>query len=266
MTLYVIVLYNCIYKYSKTYTSFLRYVDEEDVFVFDNSKQKQFIDDECHYVHCPENKGLSYAYNQAALYAREKGYDWMLILDQDTTFPIGANDAYNKAVETYSDIVLFAPKHKISSGKYMSPVPFKYKRGCLQNEVPQGVVELLPYAPINSGILVRLEAFEMVGGYEEGVKLDFSDICFVEKLSKHYKEFYVLDFCCEQDFSEEVIDIDSLKRRFSIYCECASNYPKYSFFDRLSFFYIVTRHCIKLLLKTKRLSFVKLYFRRFLFS
>lgn len=264
MILFIVVLYKCKYELSRTYRTLLSYVDSNDVFIFDNSPVGQTISDGSHYTHCPENKGLSYAYNQASQYAKTKGYSWLLILDQDTSFPDDALVRYKNAILDNPDIQLFVPKHRIASGLYMSPVRFKFKRGSLQKCVPEGRVRVLPYAPINSGMLVALEAFEKAGGYEDNVYLDFSDICFVEKFARLYSQFYVLNIECIQDFSEEEVNVASLLKRFDIYCECATNYPRMSLLDSVSLFYTVTRHCLHLFIKTRETEFFRVYIANYL--
>ncbi len=75
-------------------------------------------------------------------------------------------------------------------------------------------------------MLVKLEAFHEVGGYNEKVKLDFSDFQFIERFRKVYKTFYVIDIICEQDFSDDEISLPTQAKRFRYYCEGARNIEK----------------------------------------
>ena len=82
----VIVLYKCKLENSKSYQSLLQN-NEETIFVYDNSPISQEVHGEnIVYIHDSQNGGLSVAYNKAAQYARCNRFDWLLLLDQDTTF------------------------------------------------------------------------------------------------------------------------------------------------------------------------------------
>ena len=102
----VIVLYKCKLENSKSYQSLLQN-NEETIFVYDNSPISQEVHGEnIVYIHDSQNGGLSVAYNKAAQYARCNRFDWLLLLDQDTTFQKGAIEYYIKAINEFPDIKL----------------------------------------------------------------------------------------------------------------------------------------------------------------
>src|SRR4051812_611038 len=42
--------------------------------------------DNCHYIHDGENKGIAMRLNQACGLARQEGFEWLLTMDQDSSF------------------------------------------------------------------------------------------------------------------------------------------------------------------------------------
>lgn len=262
--LYVIVLYKCPLIQSKSYLSLLKNREWDTLYIYDNSPSCQDIElENVIYVHDANNRGLSYAYNQAARYAEENHFKWMLILDQDTSFADDALSKYIRAIKEYPSVLLFAPKHKISNGKFLSPTPYHHKTSKLQNSVPTGIVHLLPYAPINSGMLINVGLFWKAGGYDEAVWLDFSDIRFIEKIRKFIDVFYVIDTVCVQDFSVEEIDVPKLKNRFRIFCQCAKACKREHFFDHIDFLYVTAKRCLSLVVRNKNLSFISIYLKTY---
>lgn len=262
--LIVIVLYKCKLNESKTYNSLIGGRTDVNIFIYDNSPYSQEIhQSNVIYQHDPNNRGLSYAYNTAAKYAQNHKCKWILILDQDTTFENDALSKYIEAITKYPSISLFAPIHKISNGKYISPTKYFHRTSKPSDSVPKGIIPLLPYAPINSGMLIRLETFWQAGGYENSVWLDFSDIQFIEKIRKVIDSFYVIDTTCIQDFSVLNSDIEKQKRRFQIFCQCARACKHESIKDHIDYLYVTVKRCISLVIKNKSLSFISIYLNNY---
>ena len=61
------------------------------------------------YIHDRRNSGVSKAYNIASDYAIKNGYNWILLLDQDTFFPPGSIEKYIESKHIYKQYLLFAP-------------------------------------------------------------------------------------------------------------------------------------------------------------
>lgn len=263
--LFVLVLYNCKLTDSKSYNTFLKKNNKLSIYVYDNSPYKQQITlPNIKYIHNPSNPGLGTAYNTAAKYAIAKHYKWIMILDQDTTFPQNALQQYLNAINEHPSILLFAPKHKITNGKYLSPTPYYHKTSKLQNSAPTGVIKLLPYAPINSGMLINLSLFIKAGGYDEKVRLDFSDIRFIEKARKVIDTFYVVNTTCLQDYSGNETNIAKLKNRFRIFCQCAKACERKSVKDSIEYFYATFKRCMSLSIKNVDLSFITIFIQNYI--
>lgn len=264
----VIVLYKCRLEDSKSFKSLLRKNHFESIFVYDNSPEAQIIDlDNLLYIHDSGNSGLGVAYNVAAKYAREKRFDWLLLLDQDTTFPELSYEYYVKAISENPNIKLFAPIHKISDGRYISPTRYICKGSHPVKTLKQGVLKFSKAAPINSGMLINVEAFWNVGGYDECVILDFSDIRFVEKFKKKYDVFFAIkEIVCLQDFSINVVDVRKLLTRFEIFLKCALMCKREHWWDNMGYFIVTVKRALRLSVQCRDVVFIKKYFSNYLFK
>jgi len=263
----IIVLYNENLFLTKTYKTLLE-KSHLSFMVYDNSQVAQHKSDEFPvdvvYIHDCENGGLSKAYNFAAKYAKEHKYDWLLLLDQDTSFPTNSINKYVNAINEHEDILLFAPVLRLTNGKPFSPANFYLKRAHASSITQEGEYSLSKVAPVNSGMLVNTEAFLNVGGYNNDVFLDFADFQFIERFSQKYLLFYLLNLTCIQDFSNEEKDVVALHRRFEMYCSCAKACDKNSIYDSFCYFYIVLRRTIGLIIRTRSFIFLNTFFKKYI--
>ena len=164
-----------------------------DIFVYDNSAELQNVPEiegvTFYYVHDKSNTGVSKAYNVGIQKAKELQKDLMLILDQDTNFSLEYIEKYLQKYNIYGNNFLYAPV--VCNGdmtKIYSPATLINFVGKAQPFEDFKIIEqydLTDKSVINSGLMIPLELFEKIGGYNEKLKLDFSDIYFIEK----YKEF-----------------------------------------------------------------------------
>ncbi|HMI00859.1 MAG TPA: glycosyltransferase [Pedobacter sp.] len=242
-----------------------------DLFIYDNSPEANVSDNHfswrqfrVHYSHDPTNGGLSKAYNEGAKKAVQMNKKWLLLLDQDTSFAKTILSSYQVAVDNNPRVRLFAPILELSNGIIFSPCINKHKRGYPAKEISSGLHSLSKLSPVNSGILVDLNLFLEVGGYNENLKVDFCDFQFLEKIQKKESDFYVVDSVASQDFSSDEVSLQKQRHRFEIYLKDAINCEKTSLKDKLEFLYTVTRHTLGLTYKQKSLVFIKIYFLKYL--
>lgn len=263
---FIIVLYKVNLSDCITFNSLNRFKIEGNkiinLIIYDNSPDSQtyFNTDKVNvnaYYHDKDNPGVSKAYNYGANIAKKKGFKWIVLLDQDTVFPPDFIDSLLYTINCNPEIKLFSPVLKLKDGKPFSPSRYIFKRG-QPVKLRQGVLSLEKYAPVNSGMIINIDAFIKVGGYVEQVKLDFADFQFIERFRKVYKSFYLFNSTAIQDFSNNETDINKLETRFAIYCNCGKNCIRYSFIDNLMYLYPILRHTIGLYIKTKSLSFFKI--------
>ncbi len=239
-----------------------------NLIVYDNTSQKQNYNSTTNVLIAAvindfENPGVSKAYNAGVKIARQMGYKWVVLLDQDTDFSSNFINRMIVAINQHLHIKLFAPIIKLKNGSSFSPSRYKHKRGYLV-ELNEGMYSLEKYSPVNSGLVINIGAFYIAGGYNENVKLDFSDFQFIERFRKCYKDFYVFNSIAIQDFSNNEVDLKKLETRFGVYCVCAKNCSRESFTDNLAYLYSVFRHTTALALKTKKISFFKIFYYNYL--
>jgi len=271
--LVIIVIYKSTLEDCESFQSLLAMREEFrslNLFIYDNSPISQELKNyeglAITYFHDPENSGVSKAYNTGAEHAKKISKEWVLLLDQDTRFPNSILSEYRQAMNSNSNINLFVPVLKLKNGKIFSPSRYRFKRGFFLVTIKSGVHSLFNLAPVNSGMMVQVEAFFKVGGYNEKVKLDFADFQFVERFRKLYPNFFVLNVECEQDFSDDNNSFESQYIRFKYYCDGAKNVENKNFADWLQYNGVVIIRAIRLTLRFVDARFLGAYFKNFLFG
>ena len=213
-----------------------------------------------HYYHDVENGGLSKAYNYGAKIAGDLGYDWILLLDQDTEFPVGAYEAYLKALDHQTMLV---PNVVLANGQPFSPSRPKMG-GMVPLNLAEGEYSLQEYAAINSGCCVPLSLFIAAGGYKSDVRLDFSDYQFQRRLRKVSSQLYVLPVTAQQDFSNDETDVQKLLNRFLLYLDGARHCEYDGIRDRIDVHLQVLKHTLALSARTRKMKFIVCYLKKYL--
>jgi glycosyltransferase involved in cell wall biosynthesis len=261
----IIVLYKQSFKNAESIIVLDRLLTAEsrtlDLFVYDNSPMAQhessfkYNNFNVNYVHDPTNSGVSKAYNCGAVLAKNLGFKWILLLDQDTIFPDNFLKVYEDALVQHSEYKIFAPVLKTQFGQNLSPCLYYHKRGYWMKDILPGMMNVHKYSPVNSGMLINVDTFLEIGGYNEKVKLDFADFQFIERFQKKYSNFYVLPLECIQDFSGFEKNLPKLTHRFVFFCQGARNADRHNFADRWWYLVAVVRRMIGLIIRMRSLSF-----------
>lgn len=262
----VIVLYKVGLEESTAYRTLIKANGITEFLVYDNSPEADTKRAEypatATYIHDAENSGLSKAYNLAAQKAKAFGKDHLLILDQDTHF---AADAWKKYKEQTQFNGIVAPIVQTKQGMILSPVKIRGIRKRILSDVEPGDYSLYDFAVINSGCLVPISLFEQCGGYSEKVNLDFSDFQFQIRARKVSLSFRLIDTCAIQDFSNECRDANKLLSRYARYLFCAKNFETDTFSCKAKHDLEVALHTLSLTLRTRSMSFIRLFITRYLF-
>jgi len=266
-TIAILVLYKSKLNESESYLSLTKSLISINVrmhiLVYDNSPTPMVAGPDCisdnwkiHYIHDETNPGVSKAYNEGFGIARKLNKKWLLLLDQDTCFPENAFFEYAKAIKKTPDVYLFAPI-VISINKIISPCRYFLNKGYCLRKVNPGVYNFHIKSLINSGMLINVEAFETAGGYNENIRLDFSDRFFISKYKTKYRNFSVINLRCFQNFSgTQRMTLDSALARFAYYCEGARN-KAVNKVDYLTLMLVTALRSIKLSLKYMNLRFFR---------
>lgn len=265
--LFVLVLYKIKLEQSATFLSLLNSLNSiefsMDLLVYDNSPDitdYSVINEpkvNVIYIADTTNSGVSKAYNTGAGIAAKMNKKWIILLDQDTTFPIHALQQYLSAINKYPHEKLFAPIMIANQNTIISPCYFKFMRGFSANHVDTGINTLEKFSLINCGMCINVDAFNKNGGYNERIRLDFSDHDFIRRFRKTVGDrFIVIDLTVFHSLSSETKNnFNSDIVRFDYYLEgakCVSTSLMESFLLKLN----ATLRSVKLSLVHRNIGFL----------
>jgi GT2 family glycosyltransferase len=143
------------------------------------------------YHHDPENSGIAGAFNTSAAYAKEHGYSWILLLDQDSDLPPGFLQGMAKAVTQVHEIAAVAA---IAPSVYVKDFLASPHRVLRNRHVPYPKNEC-GIAPgeamaINSGSMLRVDDLLAVGGYSRAFQQEYSDWYIFHQLHRAGKKVW----------------------------------------------------------------------------
>lgn len=269
--LFILVLYKIQLKESEAFTSLSNCLQEStfkvDIFIYDNSPSAILnIEDilhekfNIHYFHDKTNPGVSKAYNQGFKLGQELNKQWLLLLDQDTIFPHNALLTYCKALQENHKFSLFAPILVSARGNIYSPCNYFLKRGFPIQSIKVGPLRLINKSLLNSGLLINIELFEQVGGYNERLKLDFSDFDFIDRCQKIIDSVFIINTRCIHTLSSHEESLNAALNNFTRYCKGLTVYIQVNF-DGFCLFCITLIRACKLSLKFRSMDFIKVFFK-----
>ena len=258
----VIVLYKSSLMEAVSYQTCVQgYLDDEDtgVFVYDNSPEpmsgsEALASRGIQYVHDGNNAGVSTAYNVGFEYAQAYHYEWLLLLDQDTSFPRGFLDDIRTAHQKCPSANLLIPSVTYQGGRPFSPVE-RSAFGSRPVALKEGTYNLADYLPVNSGACIRTAVYRQAGGYNLRIRLDFSDYDFFSRLCDVSPVFYLVDATASQSFSNEESDEEKLKSRFQLYVEGGREVLRNQRLGK-RVLYRMIRHALALSIRTRNPYFV----------
>jgi hypothetical protein len=184
--------------------------DKVSLMVFDNSPERQYNKDDfdfnkfqIQYYHDGSNPGLSYAYNLALEKAIVSKKNWLLLLDQDTSFTKEYIDEILKLdLRIISDKVVSVIPRVISvkNGKIIAPTKMSLGGICKPIEIGSGLITL-PVSGINSGTLLSVPFMSSINGFCTNYSLDMLDHWYFREISKRKKYVWLLESSIKQDLS-----------------------------------------------------------------
>lgn len=241
-----------------------------DIFIYDNSKFPQdiptFENVNIYYEHDENNSGVSRAYNQAYKKAKELNKILLLVLDQDSSFELSFIEQYMKMYQVYKNDYIYAPivcdekKTKIYSPAFMSN--FVGKTQFSENFLYEETYSLAGKSVINSGLMIPLKMFEKIGGYNEKLRLDFSDIYFIEKYKELNPKIVLVDVYLKHSISgDEGKDFTREYSRFRYYCSASKEIGNSL---NTLVFWSPFRRLVRLTIKYKNTKFIKIFYDYYL--
>lgn len=181
--------------------------------VYDNSPDGLRAPDEfpLDYVHDPANGGLAAAYNYALARAEEGGYEWLLLLDQDTTLTkefFTELIACVRALRAEDNVAAIVPKLAVR-GTILSPAEhfIDFIRHQFRNSVHTLGCEDVGIQPsrlsaYNSGSTMNVRMLRSIGGFPGEFWLDYLDHAVFHALSAKGYRVYVLHAVLQHELAE----------------------------------------------------------------
>jgi GT2 family glycosyltransferase len=181
--------------------------------VYDNSPDSHQArnDFPLRYVHDPTNGGLAAAYNYALARAEEGGYEWLLLLDQDTTITtefLSELIACVQDLRAVDNVAAIVPKLMVR-GTILSPAEhfIDFIRHQFRNFVQtlghdDVGVQRGRISAYNSGSTLSVPVLRSVGGFPQEFWLDYLDHAIFHALWASGGRVYVLRSVLEHDLAE----------------------------------------------------------------
>ncbi len=205
----VVVFYNPESNVESNVASYIKYVDilyVVDNSINDNSSLLKRHSAKIKYISNKRNLGIAKALNIAAKNAIKDGYDWLLTMDQDSSFEakeLKKMIGFIKINDT-SRLGLISPWHKLKNN-LMKP-----------SENVEKMIEVM-----TSGNIVSLKAYKKVGGWKDWMFIDSVDIEFCMNLNIHDYEVLRLNYA---ELEHNLGDIKVKKLLFKKFSASNHNY------------------------------------------
>ena len=144
------------------------------------------------YIPLKENKGIAYALNIGAKEALKDKADWLLTMDQDSSFENNALKNMKEFITNYSSDKFYKEMigAKFESVGIVSPYHMTKRN---ENIFLVGFEK--PLEVMTSGNLVNLKAYQKVKGFKDWLFIDCVDFDFCLNLRNHNYEIIQLNFC-----------------------------------------------------------------------
>lgn len=169
----VVTLYNPTDEDIKNIDTYINDIDK--LYIVDNTigndnKDRIPENDKIEYIFKNENLGVATAMNMGAEKALKDGYNWLLTMDQDTTFKNGVMDKMKEVIlsQDMSKIGIVTPWHHTKLIDKKPDVEFDD-----------------PHDVMTSGNLVNLDIWKKIGGYKDFFFIDGIDIEYCMNLHKN---------------------------------------------------------------------------------
>jgi GT2 family glycosyltransferase len=192
--------------------------------------------------------------------AASLGKKWLLLLDQDTHFPVDTIENYHAALTAFPGENCFVPQLKDRMG-VISPFKFRLGNGFRVSSVMAGIQNFQKLHVVNSGLMISANAFRQANGYDEHFPLDFSDYAFIERIRSPHPTFVLLPLSANhQHSSSQQISMHEELKRFKHFVSAANLFKKKYHPGNLLIILRPFLRALKLSARHKTIVFVKQYF------
>lgn len=181
----VVVLYNPDKNVRKNIDS---YIDDLDMlYVVDNSPEpndnsKYYKGKKIKYISNHGNKGIAYALNVGAKEAIKEKSEWLLTMDQDSSFK---DDSLSKMIGFLKELKTNNIMSSALNLKYdnLGVISALQRTRLNKDEKLKGID--YPLVVMTSGNIINLDAYKKVGGFKDWLFIDAVDFEFCLNIKKH---------------------------------------------------------------------------------
>ena len=209
----VVVLFKPDDKMFENINSYLG--DLKKLYIVDNTPGGDFNDrfkdnKKIKYIPLKENKGIAYALNVGAKEAIKDGADWLLTMDQDSSFEKGALKDMKSFIEFANNNPYLEKIIGVKADNIGIVSPFHITERT-KLEKPTGIDR--PLVVMTSGNLVNLKAYKKVKGFKDWLFIDCVDFDFCLNLRRHGYEVIQTNFARLQHSLGNTKEIDFLNKK-----------------------------------------------------
>lgn len=181
----VVVLYNPDKKVLDNIKTYINLLD--NLYVVDNSpipndNSKKFRDKKIKYISNNGNKGIAFALNVGADLALKNGSEWLLTMDQDSSFQNGSLEKMISFLKEINKNTIMSESLDLSYDK-IGILSALQRTKLNKNDKLSGVS--YPLVVMTSGNLVNLKAYKKIKGFKDWFFIDAVDFDFCLNLKKN---------------------------------------------------------------------------------
>ena len=207
----VLVLYKRAPEESEAFTSLLSILRRRpdlaggmSLLVYDNSPTVHEIPTlpiTTRYISNTRNAGLAPAYNAGLQLADKDGFDWLLLLDQDTLLTEAyLTEAIGLTHSSQNQFEAIVPK-LVEGGLVLSPHLALTLRHPKPVDITTHGISAVPLHPYNSGAVLQVKALQQMNGFPEGFLLDYLDHVTFRTLQVKGGKIFVMQATLEHKLS-----------------------------------------------------------------
>ena len=205
------------------------------------------------YKHDPSNPGLAQAYNFALRFAEREEYEWLLLLDQDTSLTerfFSELTACTELLQTQGSVASIVPKLQHDGTIYSPALHFidqlrhQYRRS--NHAVSRDTVGVQQgrLSAYNSGGSFRVSALRPIGGFPGEYWLDYLDHAVFHALAAHGYAMYVMRTEIKHDMSQAAVgNVSAWRQRNLISAQTMFVRQTGNVIDRLLYRIWLLRYC-----------------------
>jgi hypothetical protein len=251
----LVVLYKKIINECKTIQSLkncMQNCKNSIVFIWDNSPDMQDLSEldfvfkhygiNWEYHHEPLNKPLSYVYNAIIHRYTGQGMEYLILLDDDSSFDSNYFFSLKNAINKYPNIMLFLPTIKYKD-TFVSPTKKYFLKGFYIKDQIVGKIKSKNISAINSGMVISFKYFQTGFLYDQRLKFYGTDTYFMVCYSQTNDYLVLIDYIMNHEITFSTLNTFS-KRLLYAYNEMIESWKIIYIKNTITFILVHIYICI----------------------